>query len=239
MACDGAPFPVMPFLSQGDVPHLLHSYGYWAVAAIIALESMAIPLPGEATLIAAAIIAGTSHELDIALVIAAAAIGAILGDNIGFWIGRALGYRLVLRYGRYIGLDESRIKLGQYLFLRHGGAIVFFGRFVSLLRAFAAFIAGANRMPWPHFLAFNATGAVLWSVLYGVGAYDLGTEAHRMAGPIGIVVGGAAAVAILAAIFYVRRHAGELEAAAEKALPGGLPLPRTLRRRKRGIGAPG
>jgi membrane protein DedA with SNARE-associated domain len=229
----------MPFLSQGDVPHLLHSYGYWAVAAIIALESMAIPLPGEATLIAAAIIAGTSHELDIALVIAAAASGAILGDNTGFWIGRALGYRLVLRYGRYIGLGESRIKLGQYLFLRHGGAIVFFGRFVSLLRAFAAFIAGANRMPWPRFLAFNAAGAVLWSVLYGVGAYDLGKEAHRMAGPIGIVVGGAAAVAILATIFYLRRHAGELEAKAEKALPGGLPLPRKLRRRKRAIGSPG
>jgi membrane protein DedA with SNARE-associated domain len=222
----------MPFLSQGDVPHLLHSYGYWAVAAIIALESMAIPLPGEVTLIAAAIIAGTSHELDIAFVIAAAAIGAILGDNIGFWIGRELGYRLVLRYGRYIGLGEARVKLGQYLFLRHGGAIVFFGRFVSLLRAFAAFIAGANRMRWLRFLAFNAAGAILWSVLYGLGAYYLGKEARRMAGPIGIVMGGAAAVAILATVFYLRRHAGELEADAEKALPGGLQPVRKFRRKR-------
>ena len=230
---------MLPFLSRGDVPHLLHSYGYWAVAAIIALESMAIPLPGEATLIAAAVIAGTSHELDIAFVIIAAAMGAILGDNIGFWLGRELGYRLVLRYGRYIGLDESRIKLGQYLFQRYGGAIVFFGRFVSLLRALAAFIAGANRMPWPRFLAFNAAGAVLWSVLYGSGAYYLGKEARHMAGPIGVIIGGIAAVALLARIFYLRRHAGELEAAAEKALPGGLPPVREMRRKKHGIGSPG
>ena len=230
---------MLPFLSRGDVPHLLHSYGYWAVAAIIAVESMGIPLPGEATLIAAAIIAGTSHELDIAFVVIAAAMGAILGDNIGFWLGRELGYRLVLRYGRYIGLDLSRIKLGQYLFLRHGGAIVFFGRFVSLLRALAAFIAGANRMPWPRFLAFNAAGAVLWSVLYGAGAYYLGKEARHMAGPIGVIIGGIAAVSVLAGIFYLRRHAGELEAAAEKALPGGLPPVRKMRRKKHGIGSPG
>lgn len=223
---------MMPFLSQGDVPHLLHSYGYWAVATIIALESMAIPLPGEATLIAAAVIAGTSHELDIAFVIAAAATGAILGDNIGFWLGRVLGYRLVLRYGRYIGLDEARIKLGQYLFRRHGGAIVFFGRFVSLLRALAAFIAGANRMRWPRFLAFNAAGAVLWSVLYGSGAYYLGKEARHMAGPIGLVIGAVAAAAILAAVFYLRRHEAELEAEAQKALPGGLQPVRKFRRKR-------
>jgi membrane protein DedA with SNARE-associated domain len=230
---------LLPFLSRGDVPHLLHSYGYWAVAAIIALESMGIPLPGEATLIAAAVIAGTSHELDIAFVIIAAAMGAILGDNIGFWLGRELGYRLVLRYGRYIGLDESRIKLGQYLFQRHGGAIVFFGRFVSLLRALAAFIAGANRMRWPRFLAFNAAGAVLWSVLYGSSAYYLGKEARHMAGPIGVIIGGIAAVSLLAGIFYLRRHARELEAAAEKALPRDLPPVRKIRRKKRAIGSPG
>jgi membrane protein DedA with SNARE-associated domain len=230
---------VLPFLSRGDVPHLLHSYGYWAVAAIIALESMAIPLPGEATLIAAAIIAGTSHELDIAFVIVAAALGAILGDNIGFWLGRELGYRLVLRYGPYIGLGESRIKLGQYLFQRHGGAIVFFGRFVSLLRAFAAFIAGANRMRWSHFLAFNAAGAVLWSAFYGLGAYYLGKEARHMAGPIGLIIGGVAAVFLLAALFYLHRHEGELEVEAEKALPGALPPVGKMRRKKHTRGSPG
>lgn len=210
----------MSFLSHGDVPHLIHSYGYWAVAGIVALESMGIPLPGEATLITAAVVAGTSHELDIASVIAAAAGGAVLGDNIGFWIGRELGYRLMLRYGHYVGLGESRIKLGQYLFLRHGGAFVFFGRFVALLRALAAFIAGANRMRWPRFLAFNAAGAVLWSALYGMGGYYLGKEARHVAGPIGIVIVAGAVMTILAAILYLRRHEPELEAEAEKALPG-------------------
>jgi len=94
------------------------------------------------------------------VVIAAAASGAILGDNLGFWIGREGGYRLLRRYGRYIRLEERRLKLGQYLFMRHGGKVVFFGRFVAVLRAWAAFLAGTNRMRWPRFLLFNAAGGI-------------------------------------------------------------------------------
>jgi membrane protein DedA with SNARE-associated domain len=122
--------------------HLIATYGYWTVGGIIALESMGLPLPGEATLIAAAVYAATTHHLNIWLVIAAAATGAIVGDNIGYWIGREIGYRLLLRYGHYVYLTEARIKLGQYLFFRHGGKIVFFGRFVAVLRALAAILAG-------------------------------------------------------------------------------------------------
>lgn len=119
----------------------------------------ALPLPGEATLIAAAVYAGKTHHLNIWGVIAAGAAGAILGDNIGFWVGREIGYRLLLRYGHYVYLTDARIKLGQYLFLRHGGKIVFFGRFVAMLRAFTALLAGANNMSWPRFLLFNAAGS--------------------------------------------------------------------------------
>lgn len=111
-------------------------------------------------MIAASIVAGTTHELNIVLVIAAAAGGAILGDNAGFWIGRSLGYRLLRRYGSYIWLTERRIMLGQYLVTRYGGALVFIGRFISLLRTLAPFIAGANRMAWPRFAAFNAAGGI-------------------------------------------------------------------------------
>jgi membrane protein DedA with SNARE-associated domain len=118
--------------------HLIAPYGYWTVGGIIALESMGLPLPGEATLVAAAVYAATTHHLNIWLVIAAAATGAIVGDNIGYWIGREIGYPLLLRYGHYVYLTEARIKLGQYLFFRHGGKIVFFGRFVAVLRALAA-----------------------------------------------------------------------------------------------------
>lgn len=93
---------------------------------------MGIPLPGETVLVLAALYAGTHHDLSIWGVIASAAAGAILGDNIGYWVGREFGYRLLLRYGAYIGISDSRIKLGQYLFLRHGTKVVFFGRFVAL-----------------------------------------------------------------------------------------------------------
>ena len=126
----------------------------------ICLESLGVPFPGEATLLAAAIYAGTTHRLDIALVITAAAAGAIIGGVIGFCIGRSFGFWLLTKYGSKIGLNERRIRLGQYLFLRYGGLVVFLGRFVALLRALASFLAGANRMSWPRFLVVNAAGAL-------------------------------------------------------------------------------
>src|SRR6266446_10112260 len=106
------------------------------------LESAGVPLPGETILVSAAAFAGNKHSLDIRYVIAAAAGGAIVGDNIGFWVGREFGTPLLSRWGYLIGLDERKRKLGQYLFTRHGGKIVFFGRFVALLRR-VAFTLGA------------------------------------------------------------------------------------------------
>jgi len=144
-----------------DLQHFLVTYGYWAVFVFVAIESIGIPFPGETMLLVAAIDAGTTHQLSIVLVILAATCGAILGDNLGFWIGREGGYRLLRRYGRYIGFNERRVKLGLYLFRKHGGKIVFFGRFVAVLRAWAAFLAGTNRMRWPRFLLFNALGGIV------------------------------------------------------------------------------
>jgi membrane protein DedA with SNARE-associated domain len=212
----------MSFLSHGELPHLIATYGYWAIAGIVALESMGLPLPGETTLVAAAVIAGTTHALNIWFVIAAAAGGAILGDNVGFWIGRELGYWLLLRYGRYLWLTERRIKLGQYLFLRHGGMVVLFGRFVSVLRVLAAFLAGANWMPWPSFLFFNAAGAIVWAALYGIGIYYLGKAASRLAEPVGIGVGIVAVAIVVALAIFLHRHEAELEERAEHMLPGPL-----------------
>src|ERR1700680_126117 len=122
---------------------------------------MGIPVPGETALIAAAVYAGTTNNVSIWPIIAAAAAGAIAGDTVGFWIGRTLGYSLLLRYGPYIRLTESRLKVGQYLFLRHGGKIVFFGRFFPVLRVVAALLAGANCMPWPRFFLYNAAGGIM------------------------------------------------------------------------------
>ena len=200
----------------------ISTYGYWTVGGIIALESMGLPVPGEATLIAAAVYAGKTHHLNIWLVIAAGAAGAILGDNIGFWIGREIGYRLLLRYGRYVYLSEARIKLGQYLFLGHGGKIVFFGRFVAVLRALAALLAGANRMSWPRFLLFNAAGGIGWAALHGGAAYYFGHALEHITKRAAFGLAAVVAIAVAVLLIVVHRHEAELVQAAERALPGPL-----------------
>ena len=202
--------------------HLLATYGYWAVFVFIAIESMGIPFPGETMLLVAAIYAGTTHRLSILLVIVAAASGAILGDNLGFIIGRVGGYRLLRRYGHYIRLDERKLKLGQYLFMKHGGKVVFFGRFVAVLRAWAAFLAGTNRMRWPGFLLFNALGGIVWATLFGLGGYYLGDNIHRLTGPVAIACTVLATLVIIAFLIFVHRNEQRLEAEAERALPGPL-----------------
>src|SRR5437870_12328438 len=193
-------------LATSELMHFLTAYGYWAVLFFVAIESTGIPFPGETMLLVAAIYAGTTHRLSIALVIVAAASGAILGDNLGFWIGREGGYRLLRRYGRYIRLEERRLKLGQYLFLRHGGKVVFFGRFVAVLRAWAAFLAGTNRMPWPRFLFFNALGGITWATIYGLGGYFLGDNIHRLTGPVGTIFIVLAVLIIIVSVVFVWRN---------------------------------
>jgi len=208
-----------------DLTGLLATYGYWAVLVIVGLESLGIPLPGETILIAASVYAGATHRLSIALVILAATAGAILGDNIGYAIGHWGGYRILLRYGRYVRLNEARVKLGRYIFLRHGGKVVFFGRFVSVLRTYAAFLAGTLRMPWWRFFAFNATGGILWALLYGIGAYLLGQELSRLTVRADLAVGIAAGVVVVAFLVFLARNERRLEEEAERALPGPLAPP--------------
>jgi membrane protein DedA with SNARE-associated domain len=209
-------------LPDGELPHLFKTYGYGAIGGLVALESMGIPLPGETVLIAAAVLAGTKHVLNIWFVIAAASVGAILGGNVGFCLGRAFGYGLLVRYGRYVRATAPHIKLGQYLFLRYGGWVVFFGRFVAVLRSLAAFLAGTNLMDWPRFLVFNAIGGIVWATIYGLGAYYFGQEITHLAEPIGIGVGILALIGVIASIWFLRRHEAELKKRAEIALPGPL-----------------
>jgi membrane protein DedA with SNARE-associated domain len=216
-------------MPEFDPSGWIAAYGYWAVLVLVGLESMGLPLPGETALIAAAVYAGTRHQLDIVGVIAAASVGAVVGDNIGYEIGRRLGFPLLVRYGPRIGLDERRLKLGRYLFRRYGGSIVFFGRFIALLRTFAALLAGANRMPWPRFFFFNAAGAVTWASMFGIGGYLLGASVHRISGPLGIGLLILGITAVLAAFVFLRRHEQALLAAAERALPGSVNNPRVPR----------
>jgi membrane protein DedA with SNARE-associated domain len=210
-------------MSLSLINHLLQSYGYYAVFVFIALESLGIPLPGETTLIAAAIYAGSTHHLNIGAVFLVAASAAILGDNAGYWIGRSGGQRLAHRYGRFVHLDATKLKIGRYLFDRHGGKVVFFGRFVTVLRTYASFLAGLNLMRWPRFTAFNAAGGVAWSAVYAFGAFGLGAAATGFGQTItlvGLAVSGALTVAtIVLARYWMRR----LEQQAETAYPDSGP----------------
>ena len=194
---------------------LLATYGYAAIFAMVMLESAGIPLPGETILISASIYTGTTGALDIRFVIAAAAAGAILGDNIGFWVGRTFGQRLLSRWGHLIGLDERKLKLGQYLFMQHGGKIVFFGRFVALLRAFAAILAGVNRLSPFRFFMWNAAGGIVWAGVFGLGGYLLGEGVQRIAGPIGWAALALALVAGLILWRFFKIHEEQLYAGAE------------------------
>jgi membrane protein DedA with SNARE-associated domain len=200
--------------------HLIAIHGYWVVGATVAVESMGIPAPGETVLVTAAIYAGTTHGLHVGLVVASAAAGAIAGDNAGFFIGRRFGQALILRHAHLLRLNTRRMKLGQYLFNQHGGKVVFFGRFIAVLRALAAPLAGLTGMGWQRFLFFNATGGVVWAAAYGFAAYALGEHVRRLTGPaaiVALIVGGAILIGVLR---FVRHHENELADRAERALPG-------------------
>jgi membrane protein DedA with SNARE-associated domain len=198
------------------------AYGYWAVFFIVMLESAGVPLPGETVLVAAALYASIDNELDINAIVFAAAAGAAIGDSIGYWIGRKFGFPILLRFGPYIGLGEARLKLGQYLFQRYGGGIVFFGRFVALLRMFAASLAGVNRFPWGRFLFFNISGGVIWAATFGYGGYLFGEVLQRMASPLAAVTATFAVVAVVFGALTIRKYEKDLQVEAEKAIPGSL-----------------
>ena len=199
---------------------LIASHGYSAGALIVALESMGVPVPGETGLITAAIFAGTTHRLSIWIVIAAAVAGAIVGSSVGYAIGRTLGHRFLIKHGAKLHIHERRIKLGQYLFRRHGGKVVFFGRFVAVLRALASILAGVNYMDPRRFFLFNIVGAIAWALVFGLAAYSLGEELERLRSSAAVALTVLAVLAVAAGFWFVRRHEAALEAEAEKALPG-------------------
>jgi membrane protein DedA with SNARE-associated domain len=205
-----------------SIAHLVHDYGLVVVGGVIGLESIGLPFPGESVLILASIFAGTKHDLNIVSVVLTAATSAIAGQMVGYVIGREFGYYLLLRYGPYLRITQSRIKLGEYLFLRHGGKIIIIARFVPVLRSIAGILAGANRMPWRQFMLANIVGAFVWAAFFGFAAYMLGRQIERVAGPLVMVIGAATVIVIVIAGIFVGRHEAQLTAEAERALPGPL-----------------
>jgi membrane protein DedA with SNARE-associated domain len=207
------------------IAHLIHVYGLLTVAVIVGLECAGIPLPGETALLAAAVYAGTKHDLNIVEVILTTASAAIIGRMIGYVIGREYGYWVLLRYGGYVGMTERRIKLGQYLFLRYGGTIVFAAQFVPVLRTFAGIFAGANVMPWRNFLIANAVGSIIWAAAYGYTAYMLGRQFESLELPLVIFLVVITVAAFIFGGIFIKRHEEQLSAEAERAMPGPLKLP--------------
>jgi membrane protein DedA with SNARE-associated domain len=210
----------MSGLLHDTVMPLIRHHGVIVVGGITMLESMGVPAPGESAVIAAALYAATTHEIAIVPLVAAAAAGAVLGDNIGYVVGRSVGFRLIQRHGRKVGLNEARVRLGRYLFQRHGVLVVFFGRFIAILRTFTALLAGANHMDWRSFLVANGLGGIAWASLYGFGTYLLGREVRRLETPLAIGLGLVATIVIGTALFLVRRHEGRLQREADAASAG-------------------
>jgi membrane protein DedA with SNARE-associated domain len=210
------------FLSTHTIDGWLASYGYLVVFLLVMIESIGVPVPGETALVGAALYAGSTHKLEIWWVIAAAIAGAIIGDNIGYTIGRYGGAKLLLRHGHRVGLHEGRLKIGIWLFRRHGGKVVFWGRFVSILRTYAAFLAGTNQMAWPRFLVFNAAGAVVWATAYGVAYYVFGSALSKLSTTIDVTLGVAGIAVLVAFLVWSKRKEDELLERAEREVEGSV-----------------
>jgi membrane protein DedA with SNARE-associated domain len=208
----------MTFLDATLVQALIANYGYTAVFLVVLLESSGIPLPGETILVCASVYAGTQHGLDIRVIIGVAACGAILGDNIGYWVGRSFGRTLLLKYGNYFGIDAQKLALGEYLFMRYGGAIVFFGRFVALLRVYAALLAGINRLKPVDFALYNGAGGLVWASTFGIAGYFLGKNLQHFVGPIGWVALATFAVGSYFLWSFFKSHEKHFIADAERAI---------------------
>jgi membrane protein DedA with SNARE-associated domain len=183
-----------------DIPEHV---GYAAVAIFVAVEASGVPVPGETALIAAAVLA-SQGELSIELVIAIAAAAAIVGDNIGYLLGRRFGRRLMERPGRTKLRRQVALARGEHLFDRHGPKAVFLGRWIALLRIWAAWLAGIAGMRWRSFLLWNALGGIGWALFFGLLGYWGGEATAELVARLG--VGAAIAVGAAALVLWVMLH---------------------------------
>ena len=182
---------------------LVHHYGLLALFLIVMLGSGGVPLPGETALIAGGVYA-FSGELDIVAVITVAAAAAIIGDNLGYWVGRTGGRRLLERSRFVRRWSEPVLPWAEGFFHRHGAKTIFIGRFFSVLRVTAAWMAGVSRVRWWRFFAWNAAGGICWAVLVGLVAYFAGNAAADAISRYGLIAG--VALVVLAAAAFAGYH---------------------------------
>jgi membrane protein DedA with SNARE-associated domain len=205
-----------------NVTHLVQVFGYPLLFLVVMAESSGLPVPGETGLIAAAVVA-SQGKLHIELVIPIAALAAIIGDNIGYQIGRKGGRWILERPGRFERQRRQVLVTGEPFFERHGPKAVFFGRFLLGLRVWASWLAGATHMRWRSFFLWNALGGICWATAIGLLAYFLGNAAGNAIQAFGLY--GIAAVLVAIAVFLVahfrhRREAGASGVRSEDADDG-------------------
>ncbi|MFF5297022.1 DedA family protein [Paractinoplanes globisporus] len=198
------PTAELPGFLHGVAP-ILDRWGYAAVAAMIGVESFGVPAPGQTIMVAAAIYAGAGR-LNIVGVAAIAFVAAVLGDNVGYWIGVRGGRKLVHRWGKYVFLTPERLTRAEGFFARRGSRIVVIARFIDGLRQFNGVIAGITAMPWRTFLLYNAIGAALWVGWWTSIAYALGTHLVEIIEHAHRYKWWAIAIITLAVIAYITLH---------------------------------
>lgn len=213
--------PLAALVSLETLRNALNTLGYPAVALFIMIESAGIPFPGETMLLLASFYAAVDHKLQIPLVIVCAALGAIIGDNIGYIVGRTGGYAFVKRFGRYLFLKPAHLEKAERFFHKHGDKTVFFGRFIAVLRAWAAFLAGVNQMRWALFLIYNAAGGILWATIYGCLGFYAGRVFHDNFGEVEHLARlvswiGAALIVAAAIVLYIFLRIRKKRRAQEK-----------------------
>lgn len=216
--------PRLPGFLNSLAPYLKH-YGYLSVAVIVTIESFGPPLPGETIIIAASIYAGAG-SLNIWLVALVAFASAVIGDNIGYLIGRKGGHRLVERYGKYIGATPERYGKAEDFFKRHGRWIVIVARFIEGLRQLNGIIAGTAEMPWPQFAAAQALGAAIWVGTWTAIGYNAGSHITAIYDGVAKVGYGLVGVGVLAiAVFWLlhRRRKSNDSASSSTSEPGSAP----------------
>jgi len=187
--------------------------GLPVLGLLVGIEALGVPLPGETAVIFAGLSAAAGH-LSIVAVIVVAAAGAIIGDNIGFVIGRKGGRALLERPGRFAEERRRVLEIGDPFFERHGPKAVFLGRWITGLRVWTSWLAGASDMRWPTFMLWNALGGTAWATSVALAAYYGGTGVEKVFSKIGLYGGIAAGVIVVLAVVYVRRRLKLRRAAA-------------------------
>jgi membrane protein DedA with SNARE-associated domain len=188
-----------------NVKELVETAGYPLLFLVVMSESSGVPVPGETALITGGVLA-SQGKLQIEVVIAIAAAAAIVGDNIGYLIGRKGGRWLLERPGAFERQRKQVLDVGEPFFHRHGPKAVFFGRFLLGLRVWASWLAGATRMPWRSFVMWNALGGITWAVAIGLIAYFLGHSAGNAIETFGLFGLAAVIVAVVSFVVFHRRH---------------------------------